>query len=80
VPVVPVGISGTYQMLPKGKLLAQRTGLVTIRLGAPIRTEGYAVKQKQELAERLQEEVRQLLVGKEKDQDSDLSVESTPEG
>jgi 1-acyl-sn-glycerol-3-phosphate acyltransferase len=80
VEVVPVGISGTYQVLPKGKLLAQRTGLVTIRLGAPIRTEGYAVKQKQELAERLQEEVRQLLVGKEKDKDPDLSVESRPEG
>lgn len=63
VEVVPVGIFGTFRVLPKGELLVQRTGRVTIRLGAPIRTEGYGVKQKQELAERLQEEVGKLLDG-----------------
>jgi 1-acyl-sn-glycerol-3-phosphate acyltransferase len=61
VEVVPVGIAGTYEVLPKGRLLAQRGGPVTIRLGEPIQTTGYSVKQKQELAERLQEEVGRLL-------------------
>ena len=61
VPVVPVGISGTYEVLPKGKLLAQQTGQVRIRVGKPIETKGYHLKQKQELAERLQAEVAALL-------------------
>jgi hypothetical protein len=34
---------------------------VTIRLGESVRTGGYSVKQKQELAERLHEEVGRLL-------------------
>jgi 1-acyl-sn-glycerol-3-phosphate acyltransferase len=61
VPVVPVGISGTYEILPKGRLLARKSGQVTIRIGTPIETGGYTVKQKQELAERLQGEVAGLL-------------------
>jgi 1-acyl-sn-glycerol-3-phosphate acyltransferase len=61
VPVVPFGISGTYEILPKGRLLAQKSGTVTIRIGEPIGTAGYAIKQKQELAERLQREVAELV-------------------
>jgi 1-acyl-sn-glycerol-3-phosphate acyltransferase len=62
VKVVPLGISGTYEVLPKGKLLAQKRGLVVLRIGEPIETDGYTVKQKQELAERLQGEVQGLLL------------------
>ncbi|MDA8164249.1 MAG: lysophospholipid acyltransferase family protein [Desulfobacteraceae bacterium] len=61
VPVVPVGIAGTFQVLPKGSLLVRRTGEAIIRLGEPIQTAGFSVKQKQELAERLQGEVARLL-------------------
>jgi len=60
VPVVPVAIVGTHQVLAKGRLLV-RPGRVEIRVGAPIATTEYTVKQKQELAERLQGQVAELL-------------------
>jgi 1-acyl-sn-glycerol-3-phosphate acyltransferase len=60
VPVVPVAITGTHQVLPKGRLLV-RPGRVEIRVGVPIAASDYTVKQKQELAERLQAEVAALL-------------------
>ncbi|MEW6427610.1 MAG: lysophospholipid acyltransferase family protein [Thermodesulfobacteriota bacterium] len=60
VPVVPVAISGTRAVLPKGRLLAA-AGRVVIRLGDPIETGAYTMKQKGELAARLQEQVAALL-------------------
>ncbi len=60
VPLVPVAISGTHRILPKGKLLAQ-PGRATIRVGKPLSTEGYTSKDKQKLAERLEREVAALL-------------------
>jgi len=60
VPVVPMAIVGTHAVLPKGRLLA-KSGQVVIRLGEPIETSGYKVKQKHELAERLQAEVAALI-------------------
>jgi len=60
VPVVPMAIVGTHAILPKGKLLA-KSGRVVIRLGEPIETSGYKVKQKHELAERLQDAVAALI-------------------
>ena len=60
VPVVPLGISGTHEVLAKGKLIA-RSGKVTIRVGEPIETVGYKVKDKHEVAKLLQERVAQLL-------------------
>jgi len=62
VPVVPVAIVGTHRILPKGRLLV-RPGRVEIRVGTPIATSEYTVKQKQELAERLQGQVAELLGG-----------------
>jgi len=60
VPVVPVAIVGTHQVLPKGRLLV-RPGRVEIRVGAPIATSEYTLKQKQELTERLQGKVAELM-------------------
>jgi 1-acyl-sn-glycerol-3-phosphate acyltransferase len=60
VPVVPVAIKGTYEVLPKRSLFA-KPGRVSIRVGRPIDTSGYTVKQKQELAEHLHGEVAKLL-------------------
>ncbi len=62
VPVVPVGISGTFEILPKGKLFA-RPGKVTIRVGHPVETKDYTVKQKHELAEKIRERVALLIGG-----------------
>ncbi|MFA6500133.1 MAG: lysophospholipid acyltransferase family protein, partial [Desulfurivibrionaceae bacterium] len=60
VPVVPVAIVGTHQVLPKGRLLV-KPGRVEIRVGEPIATNEYTLKQKQELAERLQDKVAELM-------------------
>ncbi len=59
VPLVPVAIKGTYEILPKGGFLV-KPGPVLIRLGKPINTGDYRLKQKHELARRLQEEVSGL--------------------
>ena len=60
VPLVPVAITGTYKILPKGRLLV-RSGQVTIRAGRPIDTQGYKSKDKHELAALLQEAVAGLM-------------------
>lgn len=61
VPVVPIGFTGTYQILPKGKLLA-RSGNITIKIGLPIETKKYKPKDKQLLAKELHDKVAELLV------------------
>ena len=60
VPVVPVGITGTFAVLPKGRLLA-KPGRVTIRVGQPVDTKGFSAGQKHELAARIHDEVARLL-------------------
>jgi 1-acyl-sn-glycerol-3-phosphate acyltransferase len=60
VEIVPVAISGTYEILPKGRLRLQ-PGNVLIRIGKPIPTGEYRTNQKHELALRLQKEVAGLL-------------------
>jgi 1-acyl-sn-glycerol-3-phosphate acyltransferase len=59
VPIVPIAICGTHDILPKGKLLA-RPGRVTINVGRPIATSNFKVSDKQELARRLHDEVAAL--------------------
>lgn len=60
VDIVPVAIKGTYEILPKGKLL-MKPGTVTIRVGNPIATKNRTSKDKHALAKILQEEVTELL-------------------
>jgi len=60
VQVVPIGFTGTYKILPKGRLLA-KNGEVVIRIGKPMPTSGYKQKDKQELAEHLHDRVAELL-------------------
>jgi 1-acyl-sn-glycerol-3-phosphate acyltransferase len=60
VEIVPVAISGTYEILPKGRLRLQ-PGNVLIRIGKPIPTGDYRTNQKHELALRLQKDVAGLL-------------------
>jgi 1-acyl-sn-glycerol-3-phosphate acyltransferase len=60
VEVVPVGFNGTYQALPKGKLLS-RGGEVVLRIGTPLPTKNFKAKDKQELAAILQQRVAELL-------------------
>lgn len=60
VPIAPVAISGSHQVLPKGKLLA-RGGNIRIRIGDLIDSSLYTVKQKQELAELVHDRVAAML-------------------
>jgi len=60
VPIVPVAIVGTHEILAKGKLLS-RPGRVMIRLGQPVDTTQFKLAEKQELASRLHQEVAKLL-------------------
>ena len=60
VEIVPVAIDGTYEILPKGKLL-MKPGNVTIRVGNPIATKDFTSKDKRTLAQVLQKEVTELL-------------------
>ncbi|MCK5322516.1 MAG: 1-acyl-sn-glycerol-3-phosphate acyltransferase [Desulfobulbaceae bacterium] len=61
VPIVPVAITGTHHIMPKGTLLA-RPGDVMIRVGEPIETGGCKPKQKADLAVRVHDAVAELLV------------------
>ena len=60
VPVVPVAITGTYEVLPKGSVFA-KPGRVTISIGKPFDTSEFTMKKKQELAEYLHDEVAKLM-------------------
>ena len=60
VPVVPVGFNGTFQVLPRGRLLA-RGGDVVLRIGTPLPTKDFKAKDKRALALQLQQQVTELL-------------------
>jgi len=60
VDIVPVAIKGTYEILPKGKLL-MNAGKVSIRVGSPIETKSFKTKDKHRLAQLLHDEVARLL-------------------
>ncbi|MDF1614539.1 lysophospholipid acyltransferase family protein [Desulfurivibrio dismutans] len=60
VEIVPMAIIGTHEILAKGRLLP-KPGRVMIRLGEPIRAADYTMKQKNELAELLENRVRGLM-------------------
>ena len=60
VDIVPVAITGSYEILPKGKLLI-KPGNISIQLGNPIATGKYTSKDKHTLAKILHEDVAKLL-------------------
>ena len=60
VDIVPVAIKGTYEILPKGKLL-MNSGNVSIQVGIPIPTKNYKSKDKHTLAKILQDDVAEIL-------------------
>ncbi len=49
IPIIPVAIRGTYEVLPAGRL-SIRPGPVTLIFGEPVLTSGMSVRQKDELA------------------------------
>ena len=57
---VPVAIQGSREILPKGSYLVQPHP-VSVRIGKPIPTTGYARESKKELANRVREAMEELL-------------------
>ncbi|MCL2789457.1 MAG: 1-acyl-sn-glycerol-3-phosphate acyltransferase [Desulfobulbus sp.] len=60
VPIVPLGFSGSHEVLPKGRLLP-RNGEIVIRIGTPISTGHYRAADKHVLAAELHAAVARLL-------------------
>ncbi len=60
VPIVPMAFNGSYEVLPKGRLIP-RKGEIVLRIGTPISTEQFKSSDKQHLAETLQLAVAKLL-------------------
>lgn len=61
VPVVPIGFTGSRDILPKGRLFAD-SGEIVIRIGKPLPVSGFTMRDKQRLAEILHDRVAELLV------------------
>lgn len=59
-PVVPIGISGTLEILPTGSVIV-RSGCARLRVGAPIPTGGMKLSDRALLTTRIREEVERLL-------------------
>lgn len=57
--IVPVGIRGTYEVLPRRRFVVT-PGPVRVRIGAPIPTADYPVSRKQELMARVRDEIARL--------------------
>jgi 1-acyl-sn-glycerol-3-phosphate acyltransferase len=60
VPVVPVAIVGMRERLPMGSIHI-RSGEVTVRVGCPIPTEQLKLKDREELTQRLHQEIQNLM-------------------
>ena len=62
VPIVPVALRGTYDILPKGRFVV-RPGRVRVAVGEPLAVTGMKQKDKHDLADRVRDEIVELLGG-----------------
>jgi 1-acyl-sn-glycerol-3-phosphate acyltransferase len=60
VPVVPLGLTGTLAILPRGSINV-RSGHVTVSIGDPIPTKGLTLRDRGTLTEQLHQRVAELL-------------------
>ena len=60
VDIIPVGVSGSRAIYPKGAILV-RAGVITIRIGPPIRTADYSSDTRDALIARVRSEIERLL-------------------
>ena len=60
VPVVPIAILGTYEVMPKGSLRV-RPRPVEIRVGEPISTEGLSQRDREDLLRRARQSILKLM-------------------
>lgn len=64
-PIVPVGLGGTFEVLPRRRFTVG-PGPVTVRVGAPIESSDYPVSRKDELMSRVREEIKALSGGEDR--------------
>ena len=60
VPIVPVALRGTRELMPRGSLLL-RSGTITVVLGEPIPTQGLSDEDRTTLSERVRSAVESML-------------------
>jgi 1-acyl-sn-glycerol-3-phosphate acyltransferase len=61
IPIQPVAIFGTYEMMPRGCPYPRRAGTVTLKVGEPIPIEGFrGGRGRRELSERVEQAFRDL--------------------
>ncbi len=60
VPIIPVGLNGTREIVAMGSAIV-RSGKVTLRVGDPISTEGLSLKDRQKLTDEVRERVQALI-------------------
>ena len=60
VPIIPVGLTGTREIVAMGSAIV-RPGKVTLRVGDPISTEGLSLKDRQKLTDEVRERVQALI-------------------
>ena len=56
VPIVPVALSGSRKIMPRGRLVAN-SGVIRVRLDAPIETENCSAKDRERLMEKVREAI-----------------------
>lgn len=61
VPVVPVGISGSFDILVRGSMKIRPDAQVAVRIGTPIETGGFTTKDRRGLADRARKAVEDCL-------------------
>jgi len=61
-PIVPVAIRGTYDVLPATRL-SIRPGEVTVVIGQPIETAQWSIRRREELASATKEQISAMLAG-----------------
>lgn len=59
VPIIPISIVGTYEIMPRHTLMVLKPGEVTLRIGEPIATQGMTPKDKKRLVESVREAISQ---------------------
>jgi 1-acyl-sn-glycerol-3-phosphate acyltransferase len=63
VPIVPIAVCGSRETLPKHSLLP-RAGLIRVRFGDPIATEGYGLDRKAALSDLTRDAIGELKTGR----------------
>ena len=62
VPIVPVALRGTRELMPAGSLLL-RSGTMTVIIGEPIATQGLSDEERATLSDRVRSAVESMLRG-----------------